>query len=273
MSATIEQLRNATTPLATYVGKAGQLVLNTDDWSIRAMDGSTAGGLMATGHRVNAQTGTSYATVVGDQGRLITLSNGSPVAVTIPQAGMANNLPTGARLRFLNRGAGAVTLTPTTSTINGATTLVLPTNWGALVVSDGTNYLAVCKPASPLGNETVSRVPVGSAVSLTTGTPANVTSVVLGPGLWEVSGAVGFSEGGATVATEEIAAINTVSATLPTFPAAGTAPTTGLGSIVALAPCRITVASGTTTVYLIAQAAFTVSTDAAYGEIRAVRVG
>jgi hypothetical protein len=39
-----------------------------------------------------------------------------------------------------NRGAGALTITPTTSTIDGAASLALTTNQGCLVASDGTNY-------------------------------------------------------------------------------------------------------------------------------------
>lgn len=41
-------------------------------------------------------------------------------------------------------GAGVVTVTPTTSTINGQTTLVIPPNEGCAVMSDGANYDAHC---------------------------------------------------------------------------------------------------------------------------------
>jgi hypothetical protein len=41
-----------------------------------------------------------------------------------------------------NKGAGAVTITPATSTINGAATLVLAANQGAFIWSDGANYQA-----------------------------------------------------------------------------------------------------------------------------------
>lgn len=86
---------------------------------------------------VNAQTGTTYTVVVGDYGQLVTFSNSSAVAVTLPQA-------TGSFATFnafyVNKGAGTVTITPTTSTINGAASLALAQGWGVFVVSDGTNY-------------------------------------------------------------------------------------------------------------------------------------
>lgn len=151
------------------------------------------------------------------------------------------------------------------------------TTTNVLYIGDGSTVGGV--EAIP-STEIVSRVASGSAVSLTTATPANVTNISLPVGIWEVFGAVGFSEGASTVTTEQVAAINTVSATLPTWPAAGVSmarqsgtATTGDGSILPTSPCRITVTSGTTTVYLVAQATFTTSTNAAYGEIRAVRVG
>ena len=86
---------------------------------------------------VNAQTGTSYTIKASDYGQLVTLTNSSPVAVTVPQ-------PTGTLATFnfyvQNLGAGTVTLTPTASSICGASTLALTTNQWAWVVSDGVNY-------------------------------------------------------------------------------------------------------------------------------------
>lgn len=97
--------------------------------------------------RVNAQTGTSYAFVVGDYGFLVTFSNGSPVAVTLPQA-------TGSFATFnvmaCNRGAGNATITPTTSTINGLSTLVLQQNQCTTIVSDGTNYQILSGSVKPI---------------------------------------------------------------------------------------------------------------------------
>lgn len=98
----------------------------------------TTGGGGSSGITTNAQTGTTYTVLSGDSGKLVTFSNASSVAVTLPQA--TGSFTTGWYFQVENLGAGTVTITPTTSTIDGAATLVLQTNQGALIVSDGTNY-------------------------------------------------------------------------------------------------------------------------------------
>lgn len=90
------------------------------------------------GAQVNAQTGTSYTYLTTDFRKLVTHSNAGAIAGTLPQAGAT--FPAGWFMFVQNRGAGALTITPTTSTIDGAATLVLNQNEGAIVVSDGTNY-------------------------------------------------------------------------------------------------------------------------------------
>lgn len=88
----------------------------------------------------NAQTGTSYTVVADDHGQQITYSNASAIAVTHPQA--TGNFGAGFKARHNNIGAGFVTITPTTSTINGTSSLVLyPGQW-ADVESDGANLRA-----------------------------------------------------------------------------------------------------------------------------------
>lgn len=87
---------------------------------------------------VNAQTGTSYTLLPGDWGRLVTFSNAAAIAVTLDEA--SADQPDGWFVDVENLGAGAVTITPTTSTINGRTTLVLMSGEGVRIVSDGTNY-------------------------------------------------------------------------------------------------------------------------------------
>lgn len=87
---------------------------------------------------VNLQTGTTYTVLSTDRNNLVSHTNGSAIAVTLPQA-----TGTFAANWFYwteNRGVGTVTITPTISTIDGAATLALTTNQGCLIVSDGTNY-------------------------------------------------------------------------------------------------------------------------------------
>jgi hypothetical protein len=87
---------------------------------------------------VNAQTGTTYTVVTTDRSKLVTHSNASAIAVTLPQAG--TSFPSGWFCFVENRGAGLSTITPTTSTIDGAASLTIGTDQGVLIASDGTNY-------------------------------------------------------------------------------------------------------------------------------------
>ena len=60
--------------------------------------------------QVNAQTGTSYTTVLADNGKLITLSNASAITATIPPNSSVA-YPIGAQINFVQLGAGQVTFT------------------------------------------------------------------------------------------------------------------------------------------------------------------
>jgi hypothetical protein len=88
---------------------------------------------------INAQTGTTYTIVSGDLGKLVTFSNASSVAVTVPDA--TGSFAAGASFDVQNKGAGTVTLNrQTSSTINGGTSLPILTNQGCTLISDGTNW-------------------------------------------------------------------------------------------------------------------------------------
>jgi hypothetical protein len=60
---------------------------------------------------INAQTGTSYTTVLGDDGKLVTLDNAAAIALTIPPNGtVAYGI--GTQINIMQLGAGQVTITP-----------------------------------------------------------------------------------------------------------------------------------------------------------------
>jgi hypothetical protein len=132
--------------------------------------------------------------------------------------------------------------------------------------------------AGHVGEIQSSVVLVGGVIALTTATPANVTSMSLTAGDWEVFGEVWFNPAGTTVASQQIAAISTTSATLPTTPSTASSMTkhsgtaaTGIGDVLPVGPCRLSLAT-TTTVYLVAQSTFVTSTNGAFGELRARRL-
>lgn len=90
-----------------------------------------------------ALTGTSHSMLASYRSKLVTFSNGSAVAVSLPQAGVT--FPDGWFSDVKNLGAGTVTITPTTSTIDGAASVALATGQSCRIASDGTNYRTVLR--------------------------------------------------------------------------------------------------------------------------------
>lgn len=131
--------------------------------------------------------------------------------------------------------------------------------------------------AGNVGEYVTAQVATGSSVGLTTATPANVTSISLSPGDWDVEGTVFFDPAASTSITQLEAGVSGAgSATFDTFDR------TAMQSVPAQVPGAHDTGLGTpesrfnltvtTTIYLVAQATFTVSTLKAYGIIRARRM-
>jgi hypothetical protein len=88
--------------------------LSGDISSVTAGAGLTGGGssgavTLAASVATNAQVGTTYTLALADNGKLVTLANASPVAVTIP-LNSSIALPVGAVIMMAAYGAGAVTI-------------------------------------------------------------------------------------------------------------------------------------------------------------------
>jgi hypothetical protein len=66
---------------------------------------------------INLQTGTTYTLVSADRGKLVSLSNASPITLTIP-TNSTTPLPTGTRIDIIQTGAGQVTVGGAGVTIN-----------------------------------------------------------------------------------------------------------------------------------------------------------
>lgn len=96
---------------------------------------------------INAQTGTTYTVLNSDQGKLVTFSNASAIAVTLPDPS-GSDFAAGWFTSFRNLGAGTVTVTRgTSSTIDAATSFTLTTGQGLDLYSNGTNYFT--QPGAP----------------------------------------------------------------------------------------------------------------------------
>lgn len=141
----------------------------------------TTTGTISVSTSINARTTTSYTIAATDAWKLITFSNASAVAVTLPQAG-TTGFAAGFGFYAENLGAGTVTVTPTTSTVNGSATLVLKQNTGCTVVSDGTNYqVSGCSSVAPFGAGTVTSVATGCGLSGGTITSSGTFAATLTP--------------------------------------------------------------------------------------------
>lgn len=112
---------------------------------------------------VNAQTGASYTLQTSDRGKLVTFSNASAIALALP-----NSLPGTFLCGVQVEGAGTLTLTPATGTINSQPSLALSSGQGGLLFFDGTNWAAITGSSG------------GSSGGSGSGTPIEVNGVTVG---------------------------------------------------------------------------------------------
>jgi len=131
--------------------------------------------------------------------------------------------------------------------------------------------------AGEVGELISASVVVGSAVALTTSTAANITSISLTAGDWDVSACASFLPAGTTSVTQYVGTISTTSATLNTTPGniasftQAAAVPGNLQSHFCISPVRFSL-SGATTVFLVSQTTHTVSTMGGFGTIRGRRM-
>jgi hypothetical protein len=142
-------------------------------------------------------TATSDTLLSTDCGTVVTESNASAVAVGIAQAG-TTGFASGNYWTLKNKGAGLVTLTPTTSTIDGNATLTLKQNQSVDFYSDGTNYWTL--PGRPTNVACADLTNSGTACQAATGTSGGTLPFLNGTNTW--SGAQTFGEVLGTVTTQ-----------------------------------------------------------------------
>jgi hypothetical protein len=173
LATTVGKINGAAVPAsAPLIASNGSSQLT----SVTVGAGLTIGtGVLSSTEAINAQTGTTYTVASTDAQKLVTLNNAGAIAVTLPQA--TGSFGAGFAFEVEDLGGGTATITPTTSTINGASTLVIPKGFGCNVVSDGTNYqVAACTAALPTtGTGSVVLANSPTLVTPALGTPASAT--------------------------------------------------------------------------------------------------
>jgi len=295
-SQNIATLSNLTTDGVVYTSGGGG-TLNTG-WTLAPDDSaSSATAVSLTGGNY---TGSGSA----NPGGAVSITGGATSGTTSSSIGGALNLAGGVGLGTNSTG-GALNIISGAGNgtgLSGSLNMDLGAGSGGAVINIGTQRAETIKIGSSsfsgvtslnaktinilgttaIGNATAgyigefvnSLIASGSAVSLTTATPANITSISLTAGDWDVEGSVNFSGTSATTSQFE-GGISTGSATFPTdgsevYSYAPMTTTTAIDSVAAIRK-RINVSS-TTTVYLVGSVTFSAGTEAGYGTVNARRV-
>lgn len=140
--------------------------------------------------------------------------------------------------------------------------------YASAVIGTATNDSAA---AGKLGEYIASIIPVGTPVALSNTTPANITSISLTAGDWDVTGTADFTA--SVSATLLVGGISTTTGTFLTDETQASLQIS-LGAStdrLALPTVRISIAA-TTTVYLVARSDFAAGAVSAWGSIRARRM-
>ena len=168
------------------------------------------------------------------------------------------------------------------SVFNGVSWFSYPVSGSASAVKGTTTNDNA--PAGFLGEFITATVASGAAVALTSTVQANIASISLTAGDWDVSAVADLLTGAATSVSFISAGLGTVSATQLTQVGGGGVGTDPLVTLadpafvpgvttltLSLPPVRVSLAA-TTTIFFVALCTFTVSTLSAFGTIRARRM-
>jgi hypothetical protein len=172
-------------------------------------------------------------------------------------------------------GSGAISLTTSATFVTpvlgvaSATSIAFSSTSG--VIGTTTNDSA---PSGSVGYFVSATTSFGSPVSLTSDTPANICSISLPAGDFDVWGNVGFLGGASTIVSYLAGWISSTSATNPgrdaiaqrSFGGSGVTVFNQANDIFNVPQIRVSLASPTT-IYLSAQAGFSISTCSGYGNL------
>jgi hypothetical protein len=136
---------------------------------------AVSGATLGSTQLINPETGTTYTFLTSDAAKLVTFNNASSCAVSLPAA-TAAGFTAGFSVDVENLGAASCVITPTTSTINGVSTLTVAQNQGCSISSDGANYQVSACTAVASGGAAFSAITGGTntAAAMLVGTGASL---------------------------------------------------------------------------------------------------
>lgn len=142
----VQWARGNTAQIGSYTGLAGELVLNTDDWSLQAQDGVTAGGWVIRPRlKVRSVTGTGAQTVnITDD--LIAWAPTTPATTTftLPSSPRVGEVHAFKYLIVTGQLFPMTIAAPAGQTIDGQATIALATPYASLeIIYAGTNQWIV----------------------------------------------------------------------------------------------------------------------------------
>ena len=250
------------TPVGATTPSTGAFTTLSATTPLPIASGGTGANTAAT-----ARTALGLGTIATQNANSIAVTGGTidntPIGQTTPAAVTATTLnSTGGAL---NGTVGATTPNTVAATTIVASSTITPSQTAGIVgTTTGNNA-----NAGSVGEFISSSVLIGAAVPLTSGTPANITSISLTAGDWDVSGTVGSTLGVATNTTAYVGSVSTTSATQAANQSQfllSAAFNVGAGQNIPTGTARLSLAT-TTTVYLVTTAFFTGGTLSAYGYI------
>lgn len=269
------RLENTGVSLTNSTVSAGTLTI---EWSTfqNAITTSSTGqiGLLGVTMELTNITAITHGGSVESGARYSRISTGTATAISVSNACTFNCVYLQIISSNTNCISGAGTVIFNNVVFPGSSHQTNPTTQtggAAFGLTQGTAPSAGC-----IGEQIRATRAAGSELSLSNGVAANVTSISLTAGIWDVCGGVHFQFSSTYVGTH-VASINTTSATLGTlgdnyFLATQAATATLIYGNVQVPPWRVTLSS-TTTVYLVTEALINAGTITAIGRISATRVG
>lgn len=143
MAAILQFRRMITSALSVVVPRQGELLVNSDDLTLRLGTGVTPAGIVVGGRLPKIIVPNPYPIVPEDQGRTLIFDQTITVNVTVPQPLPQNNWMAGAFFDAYNYGLATVHFGAIGSTINESADFFLPPTKNVRMISDGERWWAL----------------------------------------------------------------------------------------------------------------------------------